>query len=90
MSFETLTLKSIRARPVVLKLNRSVVARIATFAEWPLILIDLYTEEGVIGRSFLEPYVRILMRYLIPALHDLGEMLQGRRLAPIEFYGPIC
>jgi mandelate racemase len=55
MSFETLTLKSIRARPVVLKLNRSVVARIATFAEWPLILIDLYTEEGVIGRSFLEP-----------------------------------
>ena len=26
------------------------------------------------------------MRYLIPALHDLGEMLKGRRLAPIEFY----
>src|SRR5260370_16090734 len=26
------------------------------------------------------------MRYLIPALHDLGEMLKGRRVAPIEFY----
>src|SRR6202045_1158349 len=26
------------------------------------------------------------MCYLIPALHDLGEMLKGRRLAPIEFY----
>src|SRR5690349_13329436 len=26
------------------------------------------------------------MRYLIPALRDLGEMLKGRRLAPIEFY----
>jgi mandelate racemase len=86
MSFETLTLKSIRARPVVLKLNRPVVARIATIAEWPLILIDLYTEEGVIGRSYLEPYIRRSMRYLIPALHDLGEMLKGRRLAPIEFY----
>jgi mandelate racemase len=86
MSFETLTLKSIRARPVVLKLHRPVVARIATLADWPLILIDLYTEEGVIGRSYLEPYIRRSMRYLIPVLHDLGEMLKGRRLAPIEFY----
>jgi mandelate racemase len=41
MSFETLTLKSIRARPVVPKLKRPVVARIATLADWPLILIDL-------------------------------------------------
>jgi mandelate racemase len=48
MSFETLTLKSIRARPVVLKLNRPVIARIATLADWPLLLIDLSTEEGVI------------------------------------------
>jgi mandelate racemase len=86
MSFETLTLKSIQARPVVLKLNRPVVARIATLTEWPLILIDLYTEEGVIGGSYLEPYIRRSMRYLIPTLHDLGEMLKGRRLAPIEFY----
>src|SRR6476646_8648032 len=86
MSFETLTLKSVRARPVVLELKRPVVARIATLTEWPLILIDLYTEEGVIGRSYLEPYIRKSMRYLIPALHDLGEMLKGRRLAPVEIY----
>ena len=26
------------------------------------------------------------MRYLIPALHDLGDMLKGRRIAPIELY----
>ena len=86
MSFQTLTLKSIRARPVVLQLRRPVVARIATLTEWPLILIDLHTEEGVIGRSYLEPYILKSMRYLIPALRDLGEMLQGRRVAPIEFY----
>jgi mandelate racemase len=86
MSLERLTLKSIRARPVVLKLKRPVVARIATLTDWPLILIDLHTEEGVIGRSYLEPYIRKAMRYLIPALHDLGEMLKGRRLAPLELY----
>jgi mandelate racemase len=86
MTFETLTLKSIRARPVVLKLARPVVARIATITEWPLILIDLHTEEGVVGRSYLEPYIRKSLRYLIPALHDLGEMLKGRRVAPREIY----
>ena len=86
MTFETLTLKSIRARPVVLKLARPVVARIATITEWPLILIDLHTEEGVTGRSYLEPYIIKSMRYLVPALHDLGEMLKGRRVAPVEIY----
>jgi mandelate racemase len=86
MSFQLLTLKSIRARAVVLKLKRPVVARIATLTDWPLILIDLHTEEGVIGRSYLEPYVPKSMRYLIPALHDLGEMFKGRRLAPIELF----
>ena len=86
MRLQTLTLRSIRARPVVLKLKRPVVARIATLTDWPLILIDLYTEEGLIGRAYLEPYICRSMRYLIPAIHDLGEMLKGRRVAPIEFY----
>ena len=86
MSFQTLTLESIRAHPVVLKLKRPVVARIATLTDRPLILIDLYTEEGVVGRAYLEPYITKSMRYLIPALHDLGEMLKGRRLAPLEIY----
>src|SRR3984893_6846325 len=86
MPVASLTFKSIRARPVVLKLKRPVVARIATITEWPLILIDLLTQEGVVGRSYLEPYVVKAMRYLIPALHDLGDMLKGRRIAPIELY----
>jgi mandelate racemase len=86
VTFEKLTFRSIRPRPVVLKLKRPVVARIATLTDWPLILIDLYTEEGVTGRAYLEPYIPKSMRYLVPALHDLGEMLKGRRLAPIEFY----
>jgi mandelate racemase len=60
--------------------------RIATIAEWPLILIDLFTEEGIVGRSYLEPYTIKTMRYLVPALQDFGELLSGRRVAPIELY----
>lgn len=81
-----LTFASIRARPVVLALRRPIVARIATLTDWPLILIDLYTDEGIVGRSYLEPYAAKAMKYLLPALHDLGEMLKGQRVTPIEMY----
>ncbi|MGE3870033.1 MAG: enolase C-terminal domain-like protein [Pseudorhodoplanes sp.] len=82
----TLTFRALRARAVVLKLKRPVVARIATMSDWPLILIDLETQEGIVGHSYLEPYTPKTMRYLIAALHDLGAMLQGRRVAPAELY----
>jgi mandelate racemase len=86
MQFESLTIKGLRARPIVLKLKRPVIARIATITDWPLILIDLHTEEGIVGRSYLEPYVIKSMRYLVPALYDLGDLLKGRTVAPVEIY----
>jgi mandelate racemase len=86
MQLAPLTFKSITARAVVLKLKRPVVARIATITHWPLILIDLFTEEGIVGRSYLEPYTVKTMKYLVPALQDFGTMLKGRRVAPVELY----
>ncbi len=81
-----LKIRHLSARPIVLKLQRPVAARIATITDWPIILIDLQTEEGIVGHSYLEPYVVKSMRYLVPALHDLGDMLKGRPLAPIEIF----
>ena len=86
MSHAPLTIRSITARAIVLKLKRPVVARIATLSEWPVILIDLQTEQGITGRSYLEPYIVKSMRYLVPALQDFGDMLKGRRLAPVELF----
>jgi mandelate racemase len=86
MQAASLALKSIIARPVVLRLERPIVARIATITEWPLILIDLYTDEGVVGRSYLEPYTPKAMRYLVPALQNIGEMLKGHQVSPFKLY----
>ena len=82
----SLTIGSIRARPVVLKLKRAIVARIATIAKWPLILIDLATDGGVTGRAYLEPYVVKSMCYLVAALLDLGTALNGSRMALFELF----
>jgi len=86
MPTSPLTVRSITARPTVLKLKRPVVIRIATITDWPVVVIDLHTEEGIVGRSYLEPYVVKAMRYLVPALEDLGALLKGRRVAPVELF----
>jgi mandelate racemase len=86
MARVSLTLRDITARPVVLKLERPIIAKIATISEWPLILIDLQTEEGIVGRSYLEPYIVKSMRYLVPALQDFAAIFKGRRIAPIELF----
>jgi mandelate racemase len=86
MPHPSLTLRGINARAVLLKLDRPVVAKIATITHWPMILIDLTTEEGIVGRSYLEPYAAQSMKYLVAALHDLGDLLKGRTLSPVELY----
>ena len=86
MKLEKLTVESIRARPVVVTLRRPIVNRLTTVEDWPLILIDLLTAEGVTGRSYLEPYVVKTMRYLIPALEDLADLLKGRVVAPFDLF----
>ena len=83
---DKLTLQQIRARPLILRLKRPIVARIATITDWPLILIDLETEQGVTGRSYLEPYLPRAMRSLVPAIQHLGDLLKGRQLAPVEIF----
>ena len=81
-----LTLKSVRARPVLVPLKRPVVSRVGLFREWPLILIDLYTNEGVVGHSYLEPYLKQSMRYIIPAIEDLAAAAKGMPIAPFDSY----
>lgn len=81
-----LTIRGLTARPVLLPLDRPVVARIATITEWPIVLIDLETEEGIVGRSYLEPYIPKAMRYLVPALQDLGDLLRGQPVVPVDLY----
>lgn len=81
-----LTLKSVRARPVVLPLKRPVVSKVGLFQEWPVILIDLYTNEGIVGHSYLEPYLKTSARYIVPAIEDLAEAAKGQPVAPFDGY----
>ncbi|MGI9435338.1 MAG: enolase C-terminal domain-like protein [Geminicoccaceae bacterium] len=80
----TLTYDKVVVRPVLVPLGRPVVSRVGLFEEWPLILIDLHTKEGVIGRSYLEPYIAKSARYLVPMLEDLAAIFRNRPVAPVD------
>jgi mandelate racemase len=84
--FEKLTLKSVEVRTVSVPLRRPVVSKVGLFKDWPLILIDLYTNEGVIGRSYLEPYLRNAARSIAPAIHELAAARLGQPLAPLDSF----
>lgn len=81
-----LTLKSVRARAVVVPLKRPVVSKVGLFRDWPMILIDLYTNEGIVGHSYLEPYLKNSVRYIVPAIEDLAEAAKGQPVAPFDIY----
>jgi len=83
---ERLTLKSATVRSVLVPLRRPVVSKVGLFRDWPLILIDLYTKEGIIGRSYLEPYLKGSTRYIVPAIEDLVAAQTGKGLAPLDSF----
>ena len=84
MTFQKLTLRSVRVRPVLVPLRRKVVSKVGFFDQWPMILIDLETEEGIVGRSYLEPYLKQAARYIVPAIRDLAATRIGQPIRPIE------
>lgn len=84
MLHRQLTLRSVDVRPVLVPLTRPIVSRVGHFDLWPLILIDLQTEEGIVGRSYLEPYLKDAARYIVPAVHDLARSRKGSPIRPLD------
>jgi mandelate racemase len=86
MALERLTYQRVEVRPVLVPLKHPIVSKVGAFDQWPLILIDLHTKEGIVGRSYLEPYLKDAAKYIVPAIHDLARSREGKRVRPLEDY----
>jgi len=84
MMHERLTYQRVEVRPLLVPLKRPIVSKVGAFDQWPLILIDLHTKEGIVGRSYLEPYLKQAARYIVPAIHDLAKSREGARVCPLD------
>ena len=79
-----LTFKEIKTRSVILTLKRPIKAKIAYIKEWPILIIDLYTNEGIVGRSYLQPYIDKSLKYISSIIDDFSDLLQNKELAPFD------
>ena len=78
----SLTIRDVRAVPVSVPMARPLGTSADTIRSAHLILIDLVTEEGVIGRSYVFCYFAFVGPAIARILHQAIEFIRGDRVAP--------
>jgi mandelate racemase len=77
-------IRSLRLRAVAAPMKRPLATSIASVTVAPLLLIDLETDAGVVGRSYLFALARHHLPPLARLVEAMGEMVKGDEVAPLE------
>jgi mandelate racemase len=84
MGNRSLTVRSVRARPVDAPIERPIRTAVGTIPSAPLVLIDVLTEEGVTGSAYVFAYTPLAMAPLARLIEGLGEELSGKPIVPFD------
>lgn len=79
-----LTIRDLRLRGVHVPLRLPLQTRGGTIGVAPLALIDLLTEEGVAGSTYLFCYTPLALKPVLQALSNLMPLLKGEAVAPLD------
>ena len=78
----TLTIRSIRCTPVEVPMKHALGTSRAVIRAAPLMLIDLETEEGVVGRAYLFCYMRAAAVGIAAIVAEVERLVKGQGLDP--------
>src|SRR5436190_20120216 len=78
------TIRSIRARPVQVPFKRPPLSASGALPSAALVLIDLETQEGLTGRSYLFGFAPWALKPIVGCLEAMSELLKGAAVAPFE------
>lgn len=84
MSSARLRIRSVRVRAVAAPMKRPLAASTGAISVAPLLLIDLQTDGGIVGRSYLFGIGRQNLRPLAALVEAMAEMLKGDAVAPFD------
>jgi mandelate racemase len=79
-----LTLDKVVVRVIQLPMRRPIVAKLGEFKNFPFVLTDVHTKEGVIGHSYLEPYRVTATKSIVALIEDMAEQQRGKPVAPFD------
>ena len=77
-----LTMRAVRVRTVLVPLDPPIQTSSAEVPEAPLVLLDLYTDQGVVGRAAVFCYTPVVLAPMGRLLRDLCAALAGTALSP--------
>jgi mandelate racemase len=78
-----LTLRSLTARQVNVEMSRPLQTSSGVIKTCPLVLIDLQTEEGIVGRSYVFCYTPMALGPVAGLIKSLEAGLRGDAVAPV-------
>jgi mandelate racemase len=79
-----LTIRSLQVRAVQVPMRLPLQTSSGTIHTAPLALMDLHTEEGVTGRTYLFCYTPLVLKPVCELLANLDAVLRGAAVAPLE------
>ena len=84
MSNTTPAITGVAARAVVTPLKRPLRNAFGIIEAGPLVLIDVATDQGVTGHSYLFAYTSLTLKPLVTLIEAIGRDLVGKPLAPVD------
>jgi mandelate racemase len=82
----TLTIRRLQTTPVLVPMNYALGTSRARVTAAPLLLVDLETEEGVTGRSYLFCYLPAAAAAIVKILEHIESVVKGQPVSPVELW----
>src|SRR5260221_6042974 len=79
-----LTVRSLQGRAVSVPMKRPLGTSAQTIREAPLLLLDLVTEEGITGRSYLFCYMPSVAGAILEIVDGIAAQIKGDPVSPLE------
>lgn len=84
MSKNTPAITGVKARAVVTPMARPVKNAFGVIDVAPLLLIDVATDQGITGRSYLFAYSKLTLKAFVHLVEEIGRDLVGKPVVPFE------
>src|SRR5215471_2914396 len=90
MKAPLLTIRAVRSIGVEVPMTYALGTSRGVITKAPLLLIDLETEEGVTGRSYLWCYFPAAMTAVAKILEEVARVVKGERVAPLALWSKLA
>src|SRR3981081_3942014 len=84
MSTTIPAIRSVKARAVIAPISRPVKNAFGVIEAAPLVLIDVETDQGITGRSYIFAYAKLTLKPLVHLIEEIGPDLTGKAVAPFD------